>query len=62
MAHLCFYGNVFQLEEKQKYAAWKAADIRKAMKEGRKPVPGPPGGGEDLSIPPSTPGVSYVCF
>ncbi|KAL9441689.1 hypothetical protein AB3S75_020233 [Citrus x aurantiifolia] len=47
------------LEEKQKYAAWKAADIRKAMKEGRKPVPGPPGGGEDLSIPPSTPGVSY---
>lgn len=47
------------LEEKQKYAAWKAADIRKAMKEGRKPVPGPPGGGEDLSIPPITPGVSY---
>lgn len=47
------------LEEKQKYAAWKAADIRKAMKEGRKPVPGPPGGGEDLSIPPSTPAVSY---
>lgn len=47
------------LEEKQKYAAWKAADIRKAMKEGRKPVPGPPDGGEDLSIPPITPGVSY---
>ncbi|KAM7492739.1 hypothetical protein LguiA_035660 [Lonicera macranthoides] len=30
------------LEQKQKYAAWKAADIRKALKEGRKPVPGPP--------------------
>ncbi|CAN4102668.1 unnamed protein product [Withania somnifera] len=31
------------LEQKQKYAAWKAADIRKALKEERKPVPGPPG-------------------
>lgn len=39
-----------QLEQKQKYAAWKAADIRKALKEGRKPVPGPPGG-EDLTVP-----------
>ncbi|KAL5804027.1 hypothetical protein ACOSQ3_030827 [Xanthoceras sorbifolium] len=47
------------LEQKQKYAVWKAADIRKALKEGRKPVPGPPGGGEDLSIPPSTNGGSY---
>ncbi|KAJ4725178.1 protein OF MAMMALIAN LYST-INTERACTING PROTEIN 5-like [Melia azedarach] len=47
------------LEQKQKYAAWKAADIRKALKEGRKPVPGPPGGGEDLSLPPSTPSGSY---
>ncbi|KAK1430928.1 hypothetical protein QVD17_14057 [Tagetes erecta] len=36
------------LEQKQKYAAWKAADIRKAIKEGRKPVPGPPGGDNDL--------------
>ncbi|KAD0189496.1 hypothetical protein R6Q59_022400 [Mikania micrantha] len=36
------------LEQKQKYAAWKAADIRKAIKEGRKPVPGPPGGDKDL--------------
>ncbi|KAE8723546.1 calvin cycle protein CP12-2 [Hibiscus syriacus] len=43
------------LEQKQKYAVWKAADIRKAIKEGRKPVPGPPNGDEDLSIPPSTP-------
>ncbi|KAI9186842.1 hypothetical protein LWI28_021504 [Acer negundo] len=47
------------LEQKQKYAVWKAADIRKALKEGRKPVPGPPGGGEDLSVPPSTHGDSY---
>ncbi|XP_059301077.1 protein HOMOLOG OF MAMMALIAN LYST-INTERACTING PROTEIN 5-like [Lycium ferocissimum] len=37
------------LEQKQKYAAWKAADIRKAIKEGRKPVPGPPGGESDIS-------------
>ncbi|GAA0138736.1 membrane traffic protein [Lithospermum erythrorhizon] len=37
------------LEQKQKYAAWKAADIRKALKEGRKPEPGPPGGDSSLS-------------
>ncbi|KAF8017423.1 hypothetical protein BT93_H2560 [Corymbia citriodora subsp. variegata] len=47
------------LEQKQKYAAWKAADIRKALKEGRKPVPGPPSGDEDLSIPSSIPSGSY---
>ncbi|KAJ9551430.1 hypothetical protein OSB04_015475 [Centaurea solstitialis] len=36
------FGDVpLDLEQKQKYAAWKAADIRKAIKEGRKPVPGP---------------------
>ncbi|KAI5674751.1 hypothetical protein M9H77_15115 [Catharanthus roseus] len=45
-----------ELEQKQKYAAWKAADIRKALKEGRKPVPGPPGGEQDLSVPSSTSG------
>ncbi|MQM12632.1 hypothetical protein Taro_045552 [Colocasia esculenta] len=39
------------IEQKQKYAAWKAADIRKALKEGRKPEPGPPGEDKDLSIP-----------
>ena len=44
--------NVLQIEQKQKYAAWKAADIRKAVKEGRKPIPGPPGD-DDLSIPSS---------
>ncbi|KAL2473077.1 Protein-like protein OF MAMMALIAN LYST-INTERACTING PROTEIN 5 [Forsythia ovata] len=42
------------LEQKQKYAAWKAADIRKAIKEGRKPVPGPPGDDKDLAVPPRT--------
>ncbi|XP_019459629.1 PREDICTED: protein HOMOLOG OF MAMMALIAN LYST-INTERACTING PROTEIN 5-like isoform X2 [Lupinus angustifolius] len=47
------------LEQKQKYAVWKAADIRKALKEGRKPVAGPPDGDEDLSIPPSTPNNEY---
>ncbi|XP_022932235.1 protein HOMOLOG OF MAMMALIAN LYST-INTERACTING PROTEIN 5-like [Cucurbita moschata] len=43
------------LEQKRKYAVWKAADIRKALKEGRKPQPGPPSGDEDLSVPSSTP-------
>ena len=38
--HLYF----LQLEQKHKYATWKAADIRKALSEGRKPLPGPPGG------------------
>ncbi|XP_022151301.1 protein HOMOLOG OF MAMMALIAN LYST-INTERACTING PROTEIN 5 [Momordica charantia] len=43
------------LEQKRKYSVWKAADIRKALKEGRKPQPGPPSGDEDLSVPSSTP-------
>ncbi|XP_054799615.1 protein HOMOLOG OF MAMMALIAN LYST-INTERACTING PROTEIN 5 [Prosopis cineraria] len=43
------------LEQKQKYAVWKAADIRKALKEGRKPMAGPPADDEDLSIPSSIP-------
>ncbi|KAK9268700.1 hypothetical protein L1049_000460 [Liquidambar formosana] len=47
------------LEQKQKYAAWKAVDIRKALKEGRKPEPGPPAGDKDLSILSSTPSGSY---
>ncbi|KAF4394574.1 protein HOMOLOG OF MAMMALIAN LYST-INTERACTING PROTEIN 5 [Cannabis sativa] len=47
------------LEQKQKYAVWKAADIRKALKEGRKPIAGPPSGEDDLSIPPSTSGRTY---
>lgn len=44
------------IEQKQKYATWKAADIRKALKEGRKPVPGAPGDGEsNASLPSSKP-------
>ena len=31
------------------YAKWKATDILKALREGRKPTPGPPGGDEDDS-------------
>ncbi|GAV85865.1 DUF605 domain-containing protein [Cephalotus follicularis] len=47
------------LEQKQKYAAWKAAYIRKALKEGRKPIPGPPTGDDDLSVPSSTPSGAF---
>lgn len=47
------------LEQKQKYAAWKAADIRKALKEGRKPIPGPPGGEPDSFVPSSAPSGEY---
>ncbi|KAF3453384.1 hypothetical protein FNV43_RR03824 [Rhamnella rubrinervis] len=46
------------LEQKQKYAVWKAADIRKALKEGRKPNAGPPAG-DDLSVPSSTTSGAY---
>ncbi|KAF3771488.1 Protein-like OF MAMMALIAN LYST-INTERACTING PROTEIN 5 [Nymphaea thermarum] len=41
------------IEQKMKYAAWKAADIRKALKEGRKPEPGPPDGDKDFLVPSS---------
>ncbi|PPR02697.1 hypothetical protein CVT26_009800 [Gymnopilus dilepis] len=34
-------------EEKVRYAKWKAADIAKAFREGRKPIPGPPGWAEE---------------
>lgn len=54
------FGPLLQLEQKQKYAAWKAADIRKALKEGRKPVPGPPVDENDLSLPKSTSSGAYV--
>lgn len=37
-----------EMQEKIKYAKWKAADIAKAFKEGRKPQPGPEGG--DLKL------------
>ncbi|KAI4306155.1 hypothetical protein L6164_029456 [Bauhinia variegata] len=47
------------LEQKQKYAAWKAADIRKALKEGRTPTAGPPAGDEDFFVPSSAPSNRY---
>jgi hypothetical protein len=52
------------LADVQRYAAWKAADIGKALREGRQPTPGPPpsanadgldsslGSGLDLPPPP----------
>jgi hypothetical protein len=49
-----------QLEQKQKYAAWKAADIRKAIKEGRRPEPGPPGGENDMTFPSDSSSSSVV--
>jgi hypothetical protein len=44
---VCLHGLLWQIEQKQKYAIWKAAEIRKAIKEGRKPEAGPPGGDKD---------------
>jgi hypothetical protein len=58
---------MLQIEQRQKYAAWKAADIRKALQEGRKLTPGPPGGDEELSemeggIPWDTEVISSIFF
>ncbi|TEB38874.1 DUF605-domain-containing protein [Coprinellus micaceus] len=36
--------------EKIKYAKWKATDIAKAFREGRKPIPGPPGWAEEREV------------
>ena len=38
-----------EIEHMQKYAAWKAADIQKAMRDGRKPTAGPPKTASDLA-------------
>ncbi|KAI8980751.1 Vta1 like-domain-containing protein [Trametes punicea] len=53
------------VEEKIKYAKWKAADISKALREGRKPTPGPAAAEspalpevdlpEPSAVPPATP-------
>jgi vacuolar protein sorting-associated protein VTA1 len=45
---------VAQVADKTKYAKWKAAEIIKALKEGRRPDPGPPGWSpeDDLAPPP----------
>ncbi|KAF0383100.1 DUF605-domain-containing protein [Gigaspora margarita] len=41
-----------EIEEKIRYAKWKATDIVKALKEGQTPTPGPPGGEPALQQPP----------
>ncbi|KAI0080324.1 DUF605-domain-containing protein [Panus rudis PR-1116 ss-1] len=41
--------------EKIRYAKWKAADIAKAIREGRKPTPGPAAAVEDLPPPQPAP-------
>ncbi|CAG8607556.1 18808_t:CDS:2 [Dentiscutata erythropus] len=41
-----------EIEEKIRYAKWKANDIVKALKEGQVPTPGPPGGEPALQQPP----------
>jgi len=38
-------------EEKIRYSKWKAADIAKAFREGRKPTPGPASSGTELDFP-----------
>ncbi|CAG8492404.1 17853_t:CDS:2 [Racocetra persica] len=40
-----------EIEEKIRYAKWKATDIVKALKEGQTPAPGPPGGEPALQPP-----------
>ena len=39
-----------QVEEKRKYAKWKAVDIDKCLKNGITPTPGPPGGDDSEFI------------
>ncbi|KAM0788760.1 hypothetical protein ACM66B_002851 [Microbotryomycetes sp. NB124-2] len=39
-----------EISEKIKYSKWKASDISKALREGRKPTPGPAGGLPDADL------------
>lgn len=48
------------IDGKIKYAKWKAADIAKAYREGRKPTPGPAGSQFDLELVPATSGASEL--
>lgn len=48
------------IDGKIKYAKWKAADIAKAYREGRKPTPGPAGSQFDLEPLPATSGASEL--
>lgn len=44
MEMLSYFGEISaEVQERYKYAKWKAADYAKAFKEGRTPTPGPPG-------------------
>lgn len=49
------------LIDMQRYAAWKAADIRKALREGRTPTPGAPGGGDVPAASTLTPSGMLQC-
>ena len=42
-------------EEKIRYAKWKAADIAKAFREGRKPTAGPAGSEPEIAVSPESP-------
>ncbi|KAG1864745.1 Vta1 like-domain-containing protein [Suillus subalutaceus] len=48
------------IDGKIKYAKWKAADIAKAYREGRKPISGPAGSQFDLEPLPDTSGASEL--
>ncbi|KAG2156635.1 Vta1 like-domain-containing protein [Suillus bovinus] len=48
------------IDGKIKYAKWKAADIAKAYREGRKPTPGPAGSQFDLEPLPATSSASEL--
>lgn len=48
------------IDSKIKYAKWKAADIAKSYREGRKPTPGPAGSQFDLEPFPATSGASEL--
>ncbi|KAH8059710.1 hypothetical protein JL722_5342 [Aureococcus anophagefferens] len=48
-----------EVEEKTRYAKWKATEILKAIKEGREVAPGGPGDEPELpDIPPTTPSLA----
>lgn len=49
------------MAERQQYAAWKAADIRKALREGRVPQAGPPVTEDTLDLP-DVPGLIFCSF
>ncbi|KAI8374751.1 Vta1 like-domain-containing protein [Radiomyces spectabilis] len=51
----CFGDLDAETKAKIKYAKWKATDIMKALREGRTPTPGPPGGMEDPEQPSGSP-------